>query len=126
MIVSEGNESFEKLASVSLISNMTTYLRTKYNMGGVFLVNVVSIWSGFTNITPLAGAYLADARLGRFLTLLFGSLAAFLVHLFFFSSSLSSYFLAIYRLFSCLVFAQILTLHCCINIGVKSQCECEC
>ncbi|KAF3652015.1 Protein NRT1/ PTR FAMILY 2.8 [Capsicum chinense] len=73
-----GNESFEKLASVSLISNMTTYLRTKYNMGGVFLVNVVSIWSGFTNITPLAGAYLADARLGRFLTLLFGSLAAFL------------------------------------------------
>ncbi|XP_016438483.1 protein NRT1/ PTR FAMILY 2.8-like isoform X2 [Nicotiana tabacum] len=73
-----GNESFEKLASVSLISNMTTYLRTKYNMGGVFLVNVVSIWSGCSNITPLAGAFLADAHLGRFLTLLFGSLASFL------------------------------------------------
>ncbi|XP_004236175.1 protein NRT1/ PTR FAMILY 2.8 isoform X1 [Solanum lycopersicum] len=73
-----GNESFEKLASVSLISNMTTYLRTKYNMGGVFLVNVVSIWSGCSNITPIAGAFLADAHLGRFLTLLFGSLASFM------------------------------------------------
>ncbi|MCD7459621.1 hypothetical protein HAX54_041466 [Datura stramonium] len=73
-----GNESFEKLASVSLISNMTTYLRIKYNMGGVFLVNVVSIWSGCSNITPIAGAFLADAHLGRFLTLLFGSLASFL------------------------------------------------
>ncbi|XP_059303881.1 protein NRT1/ PTR FAMILY 2.8 [Lycium ferocissimum] len=73
-----GNESFEKLASISLISNMTTYLRTKYNMGGVFLVNVVSIWSGCSNITPLAGAFLADAHLGRFLTLLFGSIASFL------------------------------------------------
>ncbi|GMQ10461.1 hypothetical protein CsSME_00053455 [Camellia sinensis var. sinensis] len=73
-----GNESFEKLASMSLIANITVYLRTKYNMEGIELVNVVSIWSGSSNITTLAGAFLSDAYLGRFLTLLFGSISSFL------------------------------------------------
>ncbi|CAD5332940.1 unnamed protein product [Arabidopsis thaliana] len=37
------NESFEKLASMSLIGNLSVYLMTKYNLGGVFLVNVINI-----------------------------------------------------------------------------------
>ncbi|XP_057952591.1 protein NRT1/ PTR FAMILY 2.8 [Malania oleifera] len=73
-----GNESFEKLASMSLIANLTVYLNTQYNMGGMLLVNVVNIWSGCSNIAPLAGAFISDTYLGRFQTLLFGSIASFL------------------------------------------------
>ncbi|KAK6924949.1 Proton-dependent oligopeptide transporter family [Dillenia turbinata] len=60
-----GNESFEKLASMSLIANITVYLKTQYNMGGLLLINVISIWSGSTNFAPLAGAFVSDAYLGR-------------------------------------------------------------
>ncbi|CAK9134313.1 unnamed protein product [Ilex paraguariensis] len=73
-----GNESFEKLASMSLIANITVYLRTNYNMEGILLVNVVTIWSGTSNLASLAGAIVSDAYVGRFLTLLFGSIASFL------------------------------------------------
>ncbi|KAJ6699539.1 hypothetical protein OIU79_012741 [Salix purpurea] len=73
-----GNESFEKLASMGLIANLTVYLQTKYNMDGIQLVNVFNIWSGSTNLTPLLGAFLSDAYLGRFRTLLFGSVSSFL------------------------------------------------
>ncbi|KAK4794282.1 hypothetical protein SAY86_012276 [Trapa natans] len=73
-----GNESFEKLASMSLIANITVYLRSQYNMDGVLVVNVVNIWSGCSNIASLAGAFISDAYLGRFRTLFFGSLASFL------------------------------------------------
>jgi dipeptide/tripeptide permease len=64
---------------MSLISNMTVYLNTKYNMSGIFVVNVVTIWNGSSNIASLAGAFLSDAYLGRFHTLLFGSIASLLV-----------------------------------------------
>ncbi|KZV23349.1 hypothetical protein F511_02250 [Dorcoceras hygrometricum] len=55
-----GNESFEKLASISLVSNITVYLRTKYNLSGIFLVNTVMIWSGSTNLSSIAGAIVSD------------------------------------------------------------------
>ncbi|CAI0427342.1 unnamed protein product [Linum tenue] len=73
-----GNESFEKLASMGLIGNLTLYLQSKYNMDGVLVVNVFSVWSGSSNLTPLLGAFLSDAYLGRFKTLLYGSIASFL------------------------------------------------
>lgn len=75
----EGNESFEKLSSMSLISNITVYLSTQYNVNGTFVVNVVNIWIGTSNIATLAGAFIADTRLGRYRTLLYGSIASFLV-----------------------------------------------
>ncbi|XVF76699.1 hypothetical protein PTKIN_Ptkin13bG0287500 [Pterospermum kingtungense] len=71
-----GNETFEKLASMSLIANMTYYLKTKYNMDGILVVNVMTIWSGCSNITSIAGALVSDTFLGRFLTLLFGSISS--------------------------------------------------
>lgn len=64
---------------MSLISNIQVYLKNEYNLGGVFVVNVFNIWSGSSNFTGVAGAFLADAYLGKFLTLLFGSMASFLV-----------------------------------------------
>ncbi|GMH16975.1 hypothetical protein Nepgr_018816 [Nepenthes gracilis] len=72
------NETFEKLASMSLIANITVYLNTMYNMDGILLVNVVNMWSGSSNISSLAGAFLSDAYLGRFHTLLIGSIASLL------------------------------------------------
>ena len=82
----EGNETFEKLASMSLIANLVLYLHTMYNLDSVDSAYVFQIWSGTTNFAALAGAFLADAYLGRFYTLLFGSFASLLV-LFFFSST---------------------------------------
>ncbi|GMY15697.1 protein NRT1/ PTR FAMILY 2.8 [Fagus crenata] len=73
-----GNESFEKLAAMSLIANMTVYLITKYNLSGLFVVNIVTIWNGSSNIATLAGAFIADAYLGRFRTLVFGSISSLL------------------------------------------------
>ncbi|XP_022745062.1 protein NRT1/ PTR FAMILY 2.8-like [Durio zibethinus] len=72
------NETFEKLASMSLIANMTVYLKTKYNMDGILVVNVINIWSGCSNITSIGGALVSDTFLGRFLTLLFGSISSLL------------------------------------------------
>ncbi|XP_010543265.1 PREDICTED: protein NRT1/ PTR FAMILY 2.8-like [Tarenaya hassleriana] len=68
-----GNETFEKLAYMSLIANMTVYLKTNYNLGGVVLLNIVGVWSGSSNVTAILGALVADTFLGRFHTLLFGS-----------------------------------------------------
>ncbi|KAM1681948.1 hypothetical protein ACFX1T_039021 [Malus domestica] len=73
-----GNESFEKLASMSLIANITVYLSTRYNLSGIFVVNVINIWNGTSNAVTLAGAFLSDAYLGRFRALLLGSISSFL------------------------------------------------
>ncbi|KAM7255046.1 hypothetical protein ACFE04_020287 [Oxalis oulophora] len=67
-----GNETFEKLASMSLIANIAVYLRTKYNVDGIMLVTTVSVWSGSSSLTPIAGAIISDVWLGRFKTLLYG------------------------------------------------------
>ncbi|KAK9748063.1 hypothetical protein RND81_02G032900 [Saponaria officinalis] len=71
-------ETFEKMATVSLGANIAVYLRKKYNMDGIMLINVVNIWNASTNIFTLPGAILSDAYLGRFCTVLIGSLAAML------------------------------------------------
>ncbi|KAK7265764.1 hypothetical protein RJT34_33387 [Clitoria ternatea] len=73
-----GNESFEKLASMSLISNLTVYLLTNYNLSGIFVVNVVQIWNGSSNIASIIGAFISDTYLGKFRTLLCGSIASLL------------------------------------------------
>ncbi|KAL5544346.1 hypothetical protein UlMin_008130 [Ulmus minor] len=73
-----GNESFEKLASMSLIANIVVYMSTKYNLSGIFVVTVVNVWSGFSNVSSLAGAFVSDAYLGKFKTLLFGSIFSLL------------------------------------------------
>ncbi|KAK7388985.1 hypothetical protein VNO78_23816 [Psophocarpus tetragonolobus] len=73
-----GNESFEKLASMSLISNLTVYLLTNYNLSGIFVVNVVQLWNGSSNIFSIIGAFISDTYLGRFRTLLYGCFASLL------------------------------------------------
>ncbi|XP_057436932.1 protein NRT1/ PTR FAMILY 2.8-like [Lotus japonicus] len=73
-----GNETFEKLASMSLIANLIVYMHTQYNIENANSVEVFNIWSGFTNFLPLVGAYVADAYVGKFNMLLFGSIASLL------------------------------------------------
>jgi dipeptide/tripeptide permease len=69
----EGNETFEKLAAMSLIANLVVYLHSEYNMDNVCSTNVFDIWSGFTNFLPLVGAFIGDTYLGRFHILLLGT-----------------------------------------------------
>ncbi|PRQ43107.1 putative proton-dependent oligopeptide transporter family, major facilitator superfamily [Rosa chinensis] len=71
-----GNETFEKLASMSLVANLVLYLHTKYNLDNVVSANVYNIWSGSCNVAPLIGAYLADTLLGKYSTLLYSSIAS--------------------------------------------------
>lgn len=75
----EGNETFEKLASMSLIANLLVYMHTQYNMDTTVSVEVFNIWIGSANFLPLVGAYLADACVGKFNILFFGNIASFLV-----------------------------------------------
>ncbi|CAI0399241.1 unnamed protein product [Linum tenue] len=44
----------------------------------VFNFTVTTVWAGSSNIASLAGAFLADAYLGKFRTLLYGSISSFL------------------------------------------------
>jgi peptide/histidine transporter 3/4 len=64
---------------MSLISNLTVYLLTNYNLSGLFVVNVVQIWNGSSNIASIVGAFISDTYLGRFKTLLYGCIASLLV-----------------------------------------------
>ncbi|XP_054779682.1 protein NRT1/ PTR FAMILY 2.8-like [Prosopis cineraria] len=73
-----GNETFEKLAAMSLIANLVVYLHTQYNLDNTYSAEVFSIWSGFSNFLPLLGAYVADAYLGKYHMLFFGLIASFL------------------------------------------------
>ncbi|WVZ11970.1 hypothetical protein V8G54_016500 [Vigna mungo] len=64
---------------MSLVSNLTVYLLSNYNLSSIYVVNVVQIWNGSSNIFSLIGAFISDTYLGRFKTLFFGSIASFLV-----------------------------------------------
>ncbi|RHN46247.1 putative proton-dependent oligopeptide transporter family [Medicago truncatula] len=75
-----GNETFEKLASMSLIANLVVYMHTQYNMDTAFSVEVFNIWSGLVNFIPLVAAYIADAYVGKFHMLIFGGIASLLVN----------------------------------------------
>ncbi|KAI4336045.1 hypothetical protein L6164_014621 [Bauhinia variegata] len=73
-----GNESFEKLASMSLTLNLTLYLLKEYNMSSISVVNVKQIWNGSSNVASLVGAFISDSYLGRFRTLFYGCIASLL------------------------------------------------
>ena len=75
-----GNETFEKLASMSLIANLVVYMHTQYNMDTTLSVEVFNIWAGLVNFIPLVAAYLADAYVGKFHMLIFDSIASLLVN----------------------------------------------
>lgn len=64
-----GNECCERLAYYGMSTNLVNYLKLRLNQGNVTASNNVTNWSGTCYITPLIGAFLADAYLGRYWTI---------------------------------------------------------
>ncbi|XP_077239170.1 major facilitator superfamily protein isoform X1 [Tasmannia lanceolata] len=63
-----GYEAFERMAFYGIASNLVVYLTTQLHEDTVSSVRNVNNWSGSVWITPIVGAYIADAYMGRFWT----------------------------------------------------------
>ncbi|KNA09775.1 hypothetical protein SOVF_150480 [Spinacia oleracea] len=72
------NESFEKVASYGLTTNMILYLMNDYKMSLAKGQNLLYLWTAAINFLPIIGAFLADSFLGRFLTIGLGSIFSLL------------------------------------------------
>ncbi|XP_031372138.1 protein NRT1/ PTR FAMILY 5.2-like [Punica granatum] len=66
-------EIFERAAYWGIASNLVMYLSTKLHQGTVTSSSNVTDWVGATWLTPIIGAYIADAYLGRYWTFMIGS-----------------------------------------------------
>lgn len=66
-------ELFERMAYYGVASNLVMYLTERLHQGTVEAANNVTNWSGTVFLTPLLGAFLADAYLGRYWTFVAGS-----------------------------------------------------
>ncbi|CAN6581391.1 unnamed protein product [Malus baccata var. baccata] len=64
-----GNECCERLAYYGMGTNLVNYLEKRLGMGTAKAATSVSNWSGTCYATPLIGAFLADAYLGRYWTI---------------------------------------------------------
>ncbi|CAK9177864.1 unnamed protein product [Ilex paraguariensis] len=63
------NECSERLAYYGMSSNLFLYFTKKLNQHSTTASKNLSNWSGTCYITPLIGAFLADAYLGRYWTI---------------------------------------------------------
>ncbi|XP_059448876.1 protein NRT1/ PTR FAMILY 5.2-like [Corylus avellana] len=66
-------EVFERMAYYGISSNLILYLTKKLHQGTVTSANHVTNWVGTIWITPILGAYIADAHLGRYWTFVIAS-----------------------------------------------------
>lgn len=64
-----GTECCERLAYYGMGTNLVNYLTIRLNQGNVAAANNVTNWSGTCYLTPLLGAFLADAYVGRYRTI---------------------------------------------------------
>ncbi|KAL3518095.1 hypothetical protein ACH5RR_020684 [Cinchona calisaya] len=64
-----GNECSERLAYYGMSSNLVLFFKHRLGQHNTTASNNVSNWSGTCYITPLIGAFFADAYLGRFWTI---------------------------------------------------------
>ncbi|XP_061374186.1 protein NRT1/ PTR FAMILY 8.1-like [Gastrolobium bilobum] len=64
-----GNEASERLAYYGMSTNLVNYLQERFNQGNAAAAKSVNTWSGTCYITPLLGAFLADAYIGRYWTI---------------------------------------------------------
>ncbi|CAD5334093.1 unnamed protein product [Arabidopsis thaliana] len=61
-------EVFERMAYYGISSNLFIYMTTKLHQGTVKSSNNVTNWVGTSWLTPILGAYVGDALLGRYIT----------------------------------------------------------
>ncbi|KAJ4968683.1 hypothetical protein NE237_015384 [Protea cynaroides] len=66
-------EVFERMAYYGISSNLVVYLTKKLHQGTVTSSNNVTNWTGTIWMTPVLGAYIADAHLGRYWTFVIAS-----------------------------------------------------
>ncbi|KAF3457858.1 hypothetical protein FNV43_RR02518 [Rhamnella rubrinervis] len=66
-------EVFERMAYYGISSNLVLYLTNKLHQGTVSSANNVTNWVGTIWMTPILGAYVADAHLGRYWTFIVAS-----------------------------------------------------
>lgn len=66
-------EIFERMAYYGISSNLIIYLTEKLHQGTVTSANNVTNWMGTIWMTPILGAYIADAYLGRYWTFVIAS-----------------------------------------------------
>ncbi|PQP94341.1 protein NRT1/ PTR FAMILY 8.2-like [Prunus yedoensis var. nudiflora] len=64
-----GNECCERLAYYGMSSNLVLYFKTQLNQTNAVAAKNNSNWGGTCYLTPLLGAFLADAYLGRYKTI---------------------------------------------------------
>ncbi|KAK8548659.1 hypothetical protein V6N13_054563 [Hibiscus sabdariffa] len=67
-------EVFERMAYYGISSNLVLYLTRKLHQGTVKSANNVTNWVGTIWMTPIFGAYVADAHLGRYWTFVIASI----------------------------------------------------
>lgn len=68
-----GYEIFERMAYYGIATNLVLYLTNKLHEGTVQSSNNVTNWVGTVWMTPILGAYIADAHLGRYRTFVISS-----------------------------------------------------
>ena len=66
-------EVFERMAYYGISSNLIIYMTEKLHQGTITSANNVTNRVGVIWMTPILGAYVADAHLGSYCTLLIGS-----------------------------------------------------
>ncbi|KAM1719318.1 hypothetical protein ACFX12_021147 [Malus domestica] len=71
-----GNDTFERLAAIGLLANFMVYLTRMLHLDQVSASNIINVWSGLTNFAPLLGAFISDAYVGRFRTIVFASISS--------------------------------------------------
>ncbi|RRT76258.1 hypothetical protein B296_00005551 [Ensete ventricosum] len=75
------NEVSEKLAVVGFSANMISYLTQQLHMPLTKAANTLTNFGGTASLTPLLGAFLADAFVGRFWIIAVGSIFYQIVNL---------------------------------------------
>ncbi|KAJ8569833.1 hypothetical protein K7X08_006410 [Anisodus acutangulus] len=69
------NESFERVASYGLQTNMIIYLMTFYQMSAATGTSILGIWTALSNGLAIVGAIISDSYLGRFKAVAVGSIS---------------------------------------------------
>lgn len=75
-------EVFERMAYYGIASNLVIFMTTKLHQGTVKSSNNVTNWVGTSWLTPIFGAYVADAHLDRYVTFVISSAIYLLVLIF--------------------------------------------